>query len=158
MVLFGKEVGQAGVPDNRTQGLEPRIVQADRPTPVARQSADRAGQHAFLARVDVQDNRHMSVTLPVIICDEAVRRGGKPVQHAALLQVPGLRFSQRLESAIRQLNQPDHRAIVSAGRPLMEVGLQAEKIPPRSIPRTDAIVAEEVVLWTLRYCFRFEGS
>ena len=89
------------------------------------------------------------VAVAVVVDDLAVRRGGQPVQHAALLQVPGMRLGQRVEAPRLPLHHADDGGIPSRGKTVVEVALQRQHVLAGAVPGLDVVVAEEMMLGSL---------
>ena len=78
--------------------------------------------------MNILDDADETVVLAGVVGNQAVGGSRQPVQHGALLQVPGLRFGHALELARLHIDEADHGGISGGGRTVMEVGLQAEVI------------------------------
>ena len=152
MVLVGVGVGQAGVTDNGPHRFEAGVVETECLAAVAGDGGDWVGQGPFAACVDVLHDCDEAVVVTGVVGDQPVGGGREPVQHAALLQVPGMGFGDAFELAGLHVDQAHYGGVAGGGGAIVEVRLQAEVVAAGRVPWIDGIVAEEVVLGTLGNC------
>ena len=71
---------------------------------------------------------------------------GEELKHRALLEVPGACLGHSLKMPGRGIRQADRRRFAGLRHAILKVALETHEMPDRSVPGTDAVVAEEMML------------
>ena len=141
----------AGIAVTGTFPVQPREVQAHRPSPVGAQAVDRTAQGLRFARLHIQDAGDEMIPLAVIVNDFCLGIV-EPLEHAPLLPAPGVRLGKRHETVVvREFDHSQRRFFSRTRLPGCEINLLREQSAPGFVPRELVEIAEKMVFRPLRH-------
>ena len=137
-------IGQAGVAVTGPRIVETAEVRRNSPARVGRQGVNGRRQRALLPGLHIQDVGDKAIPRTVVP-DHFGGRTRQPLEHRALLPVPGAAFAQLKPAvAVLEVHHADPNRVAGFGRAVLEVHLHAQSVTTGRIQLELVVVTEPV--------------